>query len=334
MHHPSSAPTVPTDESDKSSAIHTLPDGRKLGYAQVGSPTGKPVFYLHGTPGSCVEAIAFDEMGKKSGARVIATDRPGYGLSSPHPGRTILDHAKDVEHLAEFLKMKSYGVLVCTDDTPYPGTVVLVLANLHCGQGISGGGPYALACAASIPPNKLKTVSVVCGLGPPDLSKKGMDWWHWLGFTIGFRCFPRLTGFWFGRDPAAQLHLTDERRLELIQQNFEKSKPHPKDAEVYRDGNEFRIFNYASRQMFRQGMDGFVQDGRLISMDFGFRIEDVRVPVHLWYGKLDTSVPIVQGEEIARRLGRYGNLRVKDETHASITMNWREQILGELVKSL
>ena len=77
-----------------------------------------------------------------------------------------------------------------------------------------------------------------------------------------------------------------------------------------------------------------MQDGRLISMDFRFRIEDARMPVQLWYGKLDTSVPIVQGEEIARRLGEYGNLRVEDETHASITMNWREQILEELVKSL
>jgi pimeloyl-ACP methyl ester carboxylesterase len=161
-----------------------------------------------------------------------------------------------------------------------------------------------------------------------------MDWWHWLGFTIGFRYFPNLCRFWFSRDPAAQLHLSDEKRLELIQRGFEKSTPHPKDAEVYRDGKEFRIFNYASRQMFKQGMDGFVQDGRLISMDFGFRIEDVRVPVQLWYGELDTSVPIVQGEEIARRLGEYGKLRVEEETHASITMNWREQILEELVKSL
>ena len=112
MHHPSSPPTVPTDETDKSSAVLTLPDGRELGYAQFGSPTGKPVFYLHGTPGSCVEAIAFHEMGMKLGARVIATDRPGFGWSSPHPGRTILDHARDVEHLAEFLNLDSYSVLV------------------------------------------------------------------------------------------------------------------------------------------------------------------------------------------------------------------------------
>ena len=129
MHHPSSPPTVPTDESDKSSAVHTLPDGRELGYAQFGSPIGKPVFYLHGTPGSRVEAIAFDEMGAKLGARVIATDRPGYGWSSPHPGRTILDHAKDVEHLAEFLKLDSYGVLVrCT---PFPHSVGMNLLTFN-----------------------------------------------------------------------------------------------------------------------------------------------------------------------------------------------------------
>lgn len=97
-----------------SSATITLPDGRKLGYAQYGALTGKPVFFLHGHPGSRLEAAGFDEESKKYGARLIAVDRPGIGWSSPNPDRTILDHAKDVENLADQLGLHQYSVLVRT----------------------------------------------------------------------------------------------------------------------------------------------------------------------------------------------------------------------------
>lgn len=104
-----------TEEIQKiegTSATLTLSDGRKLGYAQYGSHTGRTVFYCHGLPGCRIEAAPFDAMATRLGARIIAVDRPGYGLSSPQPNRTILDHAEDIKHLAEFLKVDSYGVLV------------------------------------------------------------------------------------------------------------------------------------------------------------------------------------------------------------------------------
>ena len=95
-----------------SSATLDLPDGRKLGYAQYGLPTGRAVFYLHGTPGSRIEAAAYDDLAVKADARIIAVDRPGIGLSSPQPNRTLLDHPKDIEQLARHLDLNDYGVLV------------------------------------------------------------------------------------------------------------------------------------------------------------------------------------------------------------------------------
>lgn len=97
---------------NETSATVTLPDGRKLGYAQYGAPTSRAVFYLHGLPGSRIEAAAFDEHGVKLGIRIVGVDRPGVGWSSPHPGRKILDHANDIEHLAKHLELEDYGVLV------------------------------------------------------------------------------------------------------------------------------------------------------------------------------------------------------------------------------
>lgn len=97
---------------DDSSDTMTLPDGRKLGYAQYGQLTGKPIFWLHGLPGSRTEAAYFHDIGLELGVRMIGTDRPGMGLSTPSPGRTLLDWPKDLECLAEHLGIEEYAVVV------------------------------------------------------------------------------------------------------------------------------------------------------------------------------------------------------------------------------
>jgi hypothetical protein len=124
--HPTSASTAPTGVpsqcrfrlDDDSSDTFALADGRKLGYAQYGSLKGNAIFYLHGLPGSRAEGAYFHELGLELDARIIATDRPGYGLSSPHPGRTLLDFPKDLESLAKHLRLEQYAVLVCSTREP------------------------------------------------------------------------------------------------------------------------------------------------------------------------------------------------------------------------
>lgn len=114
-------PAPPTNETPTShvspdndhSDTLLLPDGRKLGYAEYGSPTGRAVLFVHGHPGSRVEAAHLHDLGVQLEARIIAPDRPGVGWSSPQPDRTLLDYPKDLEHLADHLKLERYGVLVC-----------------------------------------------------------------------------------------------------------------------------------------------------------------------------------------------------------------------------
>jgi alpha/beta hydrolase fold len=121
---PTAAPTVHPPKcrfrlDNDSSDTLTLPDGRKVGYAQYGSRKGRAIFYLHGLPGSRIEAAAWDELGLKLGAHIIAADRPGIGWSSPHPDRTLLDHPKDLEYLAQHLELDEYSVLVQAIHYPY-----------------------------------------------------------------------------------------------------------------------------------------------------------------------------------------------------------------------
>jgi hypothetical protein len=110
---PPSSPTPCRFLLDNStSSTLTLPDGRKLGYAQYGSPTGKPILYQHGFPGSRLEASQLHDLSTELNLRIIALDRPGHGWSSPYPGAKLLDWPKDIQHLTDHLNLESYSVMV------------------------------------------------------------------------------------------------------------------------------------------------------------------------------------------------------------------------------
>jgi pimeloyl-ACP methyl ester carboxylesterase len=96
-----------------------LPDGRHLGYAEYGDPDGIPLLYFHGTPGSRLQARLFDAPAREVGVRMVAPERPGYGLSDVHPQRTLLDWVQDMEVLADRLHLERFAVM-----------------------GVSGGGPH------------------------------------------------------------------------------------------------------------------------------------------------------------------------------------------------
>jgi hypothetical protein len=99
----------------ESSNFVILSDGRKLGYAQYGSPAGKPIIFLHGMPGSRLDAAHFDDVGKELGARVIGIDRPGIGWSTPQRDRTLLSHAKDIEALTDHLNIDKFSIMARSD---------------------------------------------------------------------------------------------------------------------------------------------------------------------------------------------------------------------------
>ena len=65
-----------------------LRDGRTIGYAEFGDPQGTPVLWCHGGPGSRIESSTLGPAAAELGLRLVGIDRPGYGKSTPMPGRT------------------------------------------------------------------------------------------------------------------------------------------------------------------------------------------------------------------------------------------------------
>lgn len=88
-----------------------LPSGRKLGFAEYGAASGKPVLYFHGWPGSRVEPQAIESANDPMGVRIIAVDRPGYGLSEFQERRRILDWPQDIARLVEAVGVGRFAVM-------------------------------------------------------------------------------------------------------------------------------------------------------------------------------------------------------------------------------
>lgn len=155
-------------------------------------------------------------------------------------------------------------------------------------------------------------------------------------FRVGYKYFPSLGRLFFKREPGGRLDLSDEKRLEMLMHSLSKAKgvAGEKDRAVITE-DYLRLWLRSSREAFAQGFDAVVQDGKVMSVDWGFRIEDIRpdLPVQIWHGKLDSFVPLSHAQYVAARLGDRAQLRVEDETHSSIQIKFRKEILEELLKN-
>jgi pimeloyl-ACP methyl ester carboxylesterase len=127
-------------ESPGHAAILRLRDGRALGYAVYGAPSGRPALLYFGV--SRLEAALLAEPARRTGIRVIGIDRPGMGLSDFQTARRLLDWPADVVELTDHLGIGQFAIV-----------------------GVSAGGPHALACARAIP-ERLTACGIVSGVAP------------------------------------------------------------------------------------------------------------------------------------------------------------------------
>ena len=102
-----------------------LRHGRSIGFAEYGVPLGTPVLWFHGTPGGRHQIPPAVRLAAgQRGVRLIALERPGAGTSTRHVYSSVLGWADDVEEVTNHLGLPRFALI-----------------------GLSGGGPYVLACA-------------------------------------------------------------------------------------------------------------------------------------------------------------------------------------------
>lgn len=276
-----------------------LRDGRRLAYSELGDPDGIPIFHQHGMPGSRLEHEAEPEFYRSIGVRVITPDRPGYGLSDPHPHDPLLGWPSDILELADSLGIERFGV-----------------------TGLSGGGIYALACAAAIPDRLIEVVVTGC---PAPMQRAGA--------MAGMRFMTRA-GVWLGSrapwllDGGARLISRLVRRYPgFFVEQANRDKP-VADRRLLIMPAVSKGAIETLREAVRPGAWGYVQDVRTLARPWGFDLDDIRVPVQLWHGDQDTVIPLHHGRYLAAAIP-HATLRIcPGEGHMLMWNHLREILMS------
>jgi pimeloyl-ACP methyl ester carboxylesterase len=277
-----------------------LPDGRRLAYAEYGDPHGYPTLYFHGFPGSRLEAVLATASAASAGVRLIAADRPGIGGSDFQPGRRMLDWPGDVVHLADHLGFTRFAVV-----------------------GVSGGGPYAVACAYAIP-ERLDAVVIVSGVAPLE-GNALLEGMLWPGQTIlrAARRVPSLVKV--GLRAAVMLKWCPRLVLGLLTRVL----PAP-DCDVLARTEIREAIARSLAESLRHGATGHVEELLLLVRPWGFRLEEVAAEVRLWHGGGDRIVPPSHGRRLCEGLSRSRCEFVPGAGHFSLVIDHTVQILSTL----
>jgi pimeloyl-ACP methyl ester carboxylesterase len=250
-------------------------DDRSLCVSEGGAKAGPVVFYLHGTPLSGRLYGPHEEDAQRRGLRLVGYDRPGYGGSTPRPGRTISDAAADVVAIADHLGVERFGV-----------------------WGISGGGPHALACAALIP---RRAIAVAALASPAPYPAEGLNWLASTGeanvaeFQASMKGTEATEAFlaplraaYMGPDPRA----VDAGMESLLT---------PADRAAY--AGPLRTFLYESgRYGLAPGVAGWRDDDIAFVRPWGFDVAGIRIPITIWQGRQDLFVPYAHGKWLAEHI--------------------------------
>lgn len=273
-----------------------ISSSRRLAWNEFGDPNGSPVMYFHGWPSSRLQARLAHHLANERGLRIVAMDRPGMGRSTFEPGRKLASWPELIERFADSLGIGKFGQL-----------------------GVSGGGPYVLACAAGIP-ERLTGSAVLGGAVLMEETPGGLRGLHpAYRLLIPIRKLPgavfsplfRLAGMAASLNPAKPpmswaLHsLAEEDRKLLL--DF------PGLTEILTAS-----FQEASTG---SGGRGVMTDAGIYFQPLGVDPGTVHHPIRYWHGGDDRNIPLAMVREFTRKIAR-AELMVDEELgHFSLVIH-------------
>jgi len=269
------------------------PDGRTLAVEDAGDPAGRVVLAHLGTPDSrhLYGPWVADAVGR--GLRLICYDRPGYGGSTPQPGRSIADCAGDVRATCAALEIDRLAM-----------------------WGWSGGGAHVLACAALLP-DLVAAAASLAGNAP--YGAAGLDYFAGMSQDDADETRLMLT------DPEAARANVDKDREGLLAASASEmaqgfaSMSAPVDAAVLQgDGEMAAWLAYAIHDGLAPGSQGWWDDNRAHLDPWGFELADITVPVLLLHGRQDNFVPFGHGQWLATHIPGVEARLLDDDGHLTV----------------
>jgi pimeloyl-ACP methyl ester carboxylesterase len=282
-----------------------LKNGGALAYVEFGEPRGTPLFFFHGWPSSKTMAQLTDHAARELGVRIVSPDRPGIWESAFQPNRTLLDWPDVLQQLADHLGIGRFYILA-----------------------ISGGAPYAYASALRLR-ERVRAIAIVSGAPPiVDLSDRSglLKLYRWM--LALYQTSPRLLrAFFYAARPIAATRPPIRLRPLLLKIMQLQSC----DASALRDSAAFEACFESQRHAWRASARGIVADAEIYARPWGFRLEDVDVPVRLWHGKQDRAFNVRLAEEVAQRLPNCQAHFIDNEGHYSLPIRHVRKILADLI---
>ena len=276
-----------------------LPDGRTLEYLLEGPPGGLPLILHHGTPSGAVRYAPMIEAATRHGLRVVLPSRPGYGGSTPHPGRRVAGVAADTAALLDSLGATEFVTI-----------------------GWSGGGPHAFACAALLP-GRCRGAATIAGVAP--YRAPHLDWSAGMGedniaeFGAAAQGIAELDAFLstaageLARVSAADVVAAFGDLLSAV------------DVAALDDGFADYLAE-SSRYAVSAGIAGWREDDLAFLADWGFPLTDIRVPVAVWQGDQDRMVPFDHGRWLAAHIPGAEAHLLTGEGHLSVIASFEEVV--------
>lgn len=276
-------------------------DGRQLAVKSLGNPTGRPVFLLHGTPGTLDGPLPRGIFLYRLGIRLISYTRPGYPGSTRQENRTVAHAAADVEAIADELCLEEFSVI-----------------------GRSGGAPHALACAAAESlRGRVICTAALSSLAPYDAHGDGLDWFAGMADS-NIEAYRNATGFHDVPDSESGLQsliATFNEHRRKVRNNSqgllnalwpELGGP---DRHIMGDVALRRIIARVHAEAVRDSIDGWLDDVMALGSSWGFDLSDIKSPVLLWHGVEDKYSPASHAKWLAKKI-RTADLDLKpDRAH-------------------
>lgn len=289
-------------------SVVTTAGGRRIEVLTAGDPDGFPWLWIPGSPSAAADYPRLDALAMKLRLRMVTWSRPGYGGSSPRPlpvqGPRIADDVADVEAILAALGMEAFVVV-----------------------GWSGGGPRALACAAMLP-ERCQAAATLAGLAP--FGAEGLDWFAGMGpgnvsdFTAaltGSEAYGAFKERYFLPMMAARVDHVEAGLGALLTPSDDAART--ADLAVW--------LTEMMHQAGAQGVIGARDDGLAMVAPWGFDVASIVVPVAIWAGGLDATVPFAHGEWLAANVpGSIAHL-IDDAGHVTL-VNKIEDVLRELLE--
>jgi pimeloyl-ACP methyl ester carboxylesterase len=266
----------------------TLSDGRRLSWATFGDPDGSPLLWFHGTPGNRTQIPpATAREAAAIGVKIVCVARPGVGRSSDTAYASFVEHAEDIEELVDDIGARRFGIVA-----------------------LSGGAPYALACAHEMP-HRVEGVAVlggVCPVAGDEAAPGGI-------VAMAARFNSILTPL---RIPLSAVVSNLIGLLGPLSHQayagFAKVMPEG-DQRVFADPEIKAMFIRDLVAANRWNYRGLFNDVVLFGRPWGFRLADVDVPVRWWHGDADSLVPLDHARHVTDLLPECELLVRPEESH-------------------